>query len=110
MVGGSVLTAGAVEEVAAVVVVAARVTGCGTILALVDAYFATDTEGGLASSVRRLRGHDLRGLGDFREGATVVEDEAEATLVCDAVGAGREHVVGRGSSDFFEAVSALSGC
>ena len=59
------LSAGAVEEVAAVVFVAARVTGCGKISALVDACFATDTAGGLASTVRRLRGRDLRGFGDF---------------------------------------------
>ena len=110
VVGGSLLSAGAVEEVAAVVVVAARATGCGTISALVDACFATDTAGGLVSSVRRLRGRDLRGLGDFSSGATVVEDETEATLVCDAVGAGREGVVKRGSSDCFGAAPALSGC
>ena len=100
------LSAGAVEEVAAVVVVAARVTGCGTISALVDACFATHTAGGLASSLRR----DLRGFGDFCAGAMVVEDETETTLVCDAVGAGRKGVVGRGSNDFFEATPALSGC
>ena len=97
VVGGSVLSAGAVVKVAAVVVVAARMTGCGTISALVGACFATDTEGGLASSVRRLLKRDLRGLGDFCAAATVVENEAEATLVCDEVGAGRKGVVGRGS-------------
>ena len=75
-----------------------------------DACFATDTAGGLVSSVRRLRGRDLRCFGDLCAGATVVEDETEATLVCDAVGAGREGVVGRGSSDFLEAAPALSGC
>ena len=104
------LSAEAVEEVAAVVVVAARVTGCGTISALVDACFATVKAGGLVSSVRRLRKRDLQGLGDFCAGATVVEDVREATLVYDAVGAGREGVVGRGSSDFVEAAPALSGC
>ena len=100
VVCGSVLNAEAVEEFAAVVVVAARVAGCGTISAIVDACIATDTAGGLVSSVRCLHGRDLRGLGDFCAGATVVKDEAEATLVCDAVGAGREGVVGRGSFDF----------
>ena len=108
--GGSVHWAGAVKEVAAVVVVAARGAGCGTISALVDACFATDTAGWLVSSVERLRGRDLRGLGDFCAGATVVEDEAEATLGCDAVGAGRKGVVGHGSSDCFGAAPALSGC
>ena len=68
------------------------------------------TAGGLSSSVRRLRGRDLRGLGDFCAGATVVENEAEATLVCHAVGASRKGVVGRGSSDCFGAAPALSGC
>ena len=53
VVGGSVLSAEAVKEVVAVVFVAARVTGCGTISALVDACFATDTAGGLVSSVQR---------------------------------------------------------
>ena len=110
VVGGSVLSAGAVEEVAAVVVVAARVTECGTISAFVDACSAKDTAGGFVSSVRRLHGRDLRGLGDFCAGATVVEDETEAMLVCDTVGAGREGVVGRGSSDCFGAAPALSGC
>ena len=75
-----------------------------------DAFFATDTAGGLVSFVRRLRGRDLLGLANFCAGAIVVEVETEATLVCDAVGAGREGVVGRGSSDFFEAAPALSGC
>ena len=41
-------------------------------------------------SLRRLRGRDLRGFGDFCAGAMVVDEDAEATLVCDAVGAGRE--------------------
>ena len=100
VVDGSVLSAEAVEEVAAVGFVAARVAGCGTTSQLVDACFATDTAGGLASSVRRLRGRDLRGLGDFCAGAMVVE-EAEATLVFDAVGASRKGVVGRGSSGCF---------
>ena len=107
---GSVLSAEAVEEVAAVFVVASRVAGCSTISALVDACFATDTAGGLVSSVRRLRGRDLRGLGDFSAGATVVEDEAEATFVCDAVGAGKDGVVGRQSFDFFGAAPTLSDC
>ena len=40
----------------------------------------------------------------------VVDDDAEATLVCDAVSAGKEGVVGRGSSDCFGAAPALSGC
>ena len=81
-----------------------------TTSALVEACFATDTAAGLASSVRRLRGRDLRGFGDFRAGAMVVDDDAEATLVCDAVGAGNEGVVGHGSSDCFGAAPALSGC
>ena len=89
---------------------AARVAGRDTTSALVDACFATDTAGGLAFSVRRLRGRDLRGFGDFCTGAMVVADYAEATLVCDAVSARKEGVVGRGSSDFFEAAPALSGC
>ena len=110
VVGGSVLSAGAVEEVAAVVVVAARVAECGTISALVDVCFAIDTANGLVSSVLCLRGRDLRGLGNFCAGATVVEDEAKATLVCDAVGAGREGVDGRGSSYCFGAAPVLSGC
>ena len=110
VVGGSVLSAKAVEVVAAVVFVAARVTGCSTISALVDACFTTDTAGGLVSFVRRLHGRDLRGLGDFCAGAMVVEDEAEAKLVCYAVSAGREGVVGRGDSDCFRAAPALSGC
>ena len=90
--------------------VAARVAGRDTTSALVDACFATDTASGLASSVRRLRGRDLRSLGDFCAGAMVVDEDAEATLVCDAVGACREGVVGRGSSDCFGAVPALSVC
>ena len=110
IVGGSVVSAETVEEVAAVVVEAARVTGCGTISTLVDACFATDTAGGLASSVRRLRERDLRGLGDVYAGATVVEDGAEATHCCETVGAGRKGVVGRGSYDCFREAPALSGC
>ena len=90
--------------------VAARVAGRDTTSALVEACFATDTACGLASSVRRLRGRDLRGFGDFCAGAMVVDDDEEATLVCDAVSAGKEGVVGRGSSDFFDAAQALSGC
>ena len=89
---------------------AARVAGRDTTSALVEALFATDTAGGLASSVRRLRGRDLRGFSDFCAGAMVVDGEAEATLVCDAVGAGNEGVVGCGSSDCFEAAPELSGC
>ena len=95
---------------AAVGLTAARVAGRGTTSALVEACFATDTAGGLASSVRRLRGRDLRGFGDFCSGAMVVEEETEATLVCYAVGAGRKGVVGRGFSDCFGAEPALSGC
>ena len=110
VIGGSVLSAETVEEVAASGLVAARVAGRDTTSALVEACFATDTAGGLASSVRRLRGRDLRGFGDFCAGAMVVDDDAEATLVCDAVGAGTEGVVGRGSSDCFGAAQALSGC
>ena len=110
IVDSSLLSAEAVEEVAAVGLSAARVAGRGTTSALVKACFATDTAGGLASSVRRLRGRDLRGFGDFCAGAIIVEDETEATLVCDAIGAGREGVVGRGSSDCFGAAPALSGC
>ena len=110
IVAGSVLSAEAVEEVAESGLVAAGVAGRDTVSALVDVCFATDTAGGLASSVRRLRGRDLRGFGDFSAGAMVVEDETEATLVCHAVGAGREGVVGRGSSDCFGAAPALSGC
>ena len=110
VIGGSVLSAETVEEVAAVVFVDARVTGCGTISALVDASFATDTAGGLVSSVRRLRGRDLRGLDTFCANEMVVEDEAEATLVCDAVGAGREGVAGRGTSGCSGAAPELSGC
>ena len=90
--------------------VAARVAGRDTSSALVDACFATDTAGGLTSSLRRLRGRDLRSFGDFYAGAMVVDEDAEATLVCDAVGAGREGVVGRGSSDCIGAAPALSGC
>ena len=104
------LSAETVEEVAASGLVAARVAGRDTASALVDACFATDTTGGLAFSVRRLRGRDLRGFGDICAYAMVVEDETEATLVCDAVGAGREGVVGRGSSDCFGAAPSLSGC
>ena len=104
------LSAEAEEEVAAVGLAAARVAGRGTTSALVEACFATDTAGGLSSSVRRLRGRDLRGFGDFCAGAMVVDDDAEATLVSDAVGAGREGVVGSGSSDCFGAAPALSGC
>ena len=110
VVGGSVLIAGAVEKVAAVAVVAAQVAGCGTTSSLVDDCVATDTAGGLVSSVRRLRERDLRGLGDICACAMVVDDDAEATLVCDAVSAGRECVVARGFFDFFEAAPALSGC
>ena len=111
VVGGSVFSADTVEEVAAVDFVAARVVGYGTTSALVDACFATDTASGVASSVHRLRGCDLRGLGDFCAGATVADDEAEeATLVCDAVGAGMEGVVGRRFSGCSGATPALSGC
>ena len=104
------LSAEAVEEVAASGLVAARVAGHDTTSALVEACYETDTAGGLASSVRRLRGRDLRGFGDFCAGAMVVDDDAEATLVCDAVDAGNGGVVGRGSSDCFGAAPALSGC
>ena len=90
--------------------VAARVAGRDTTSALVDACIATDTAGGLAFSVRRLYGRDLSSLGDFCAGAMVVDEDAEATLVYDAVGAGREGVVGRGSTDCFGAAPALSGC
>ena len=110
VVGGSVISAGAVEKMAAVVIVATRLTGCGTVSALVDACFATDTAGKPVLSVRRFRGHDLRGFGDFCAGAMVVEDETKTTLDSDAVNAGREGVVGRGSSDCFRAAPALSGC
>ena len=110
LVGGSALSAKAMEEVAVVVFVAARTNGCGTNLRVVDACFATDTAGELASYVRRLRGRDLRELGDFYAGAIIVDDEAAATLVCNAVGAGRKDVVGRGSFDCFGAVPTLSGC
>ena len=74
VVDGSVLSAQTVKELSAVVVVDARVAGCGKISALVDACFATDPAGGLVLSVRRLRRRDLRGLGDFCAGSTVVED------------------------------------
>ena len=50
VVGGSLLYAGAVENMAAAVFVAARVTGCNTISALVDVCFTTDTAGGLVFS------------------------------------------------------------
>ena len=110
VVSGSVLSAQAVKEVAVVGFVAARVAGCGTTSPLVDASFATDTAGGLASSVRRLRKRDSRGLGDFCAGAMVVDDEPEAPLVCDGVGAGREGVVGRGVLYCSGSAPALSGC
>ena len=89
----SVLSAEAEEEVAAVGLAAARVAGRGTTSALVDACFATDTAGGLTSSVRRLRGRDIRGFGDFCAGAMVVDEDAEATLVCDAVGVGNIKII-----------------
>ena len=57
-----------------------------------------------------MRGRDLHGFGDFCAGAIIVGEDAEATLVCDAVGTGREGIVGRGSSDCFGAAPALSGC
>ena len=110
IVYGSVLNAKTVEEMAESGLVAARVAGRDTASARVDACFATDTAGGLASSVRRLRGRDLRGLGDFCAGAMVVDDDAETTLVCDAVSVGKKGVVGRGSSDCFGAAPALKGC
>ena len=110
VVGGSGLSTDTMEEVAVFGFVAARVDGCGPNSPHVDACFATDTTGGLSSSVRRLRGRDLRGLGDFCAGAIIVDDEAAATLVCDAVGAGREGVVKRGSIDCSGAAPALSGC
>ena len=110
VVGGSVLSAEAVEEVAVVGCFTARVAGCCTISLVLDCCVATDTANGLASSVRRLRGRDLRGLGYFCAGAMVVDDKAEATLICDAVGACRENVVGRGSFDCFGSAPVLSGC
>ena len=109
VVDGSLLSAEAEEEVAAVGLAPARVAGRGTSSTLVKACVAKDTASGLISSVWRLRGRDLRGFGDFCAGAMVVEEETEATLVCDAVGASREGVVGRGFSDFFGAVPGLSG-
>ena len=110
VIDGSVLSTEALEEMAVVDFVAARVVGYGRISTLVNACLATDTAGGLASSVRRLRGRDLRGLGDFCAGATVVDYEAEATLVFDAICAGREGVVGRGFSNCSGVTPALSGC
>ena len=74
VVGGSVLSAEAMEEVAVVGFVAARVDRCDTTSPLVDACFATDTAGGLASFVRRLRWRDLRWFGYFCAGAMVVDD------------------------------------
>ena len=77
VVDGSALSAVAVEEVSASGIVAARVAVRDTISALVDACFPTDTAGGLASSVWRLHGRDLRSLGDFCAGAMVVDEDAE---------------------------------
>ena len=76
----------------------ARVTGYGITGTLVDACFVMDTSSGLGSFARRLRGCDLRLLGDFCAGAMVVEEEADATLVWDADCAGTGGVLGRGSS------------
>ena len=109
-VGGSAVSAVAVEVAAALVFVVARVTGYGVTGTPVDAFFVTDTSSGLTSSARRLRGCDLRLLGDLCAGATVVEEAADATLVWHADCAGTSGVLGRGSSGCSVGAPAPSGC
>ena len=56
VVNGLVLSAKAQKDVVEAVFVAARVAASGATSSLVNDCFATDTDGGLVSSVRRLRG------------------------------------------------------
>ena len=78
--GGTVPFVEEVEVAAAVDFVAAQVAGYVSTGPLIGACIAAGSAGGPLSSAWRLRRRDWRSFGLLWAGATVVEEEIEATL------------------------------